>query len=64
MKIKPNETYTEFCKRLRYACKLTMVQFAEEVGIAKSTLWLIEKKGKTPSFTTQKKIDNFAKTVK
>ena len=64
MKIKPKETYGEFCKRLRYACKLTQSQFAEEVGIAKSSVYLYEVKGQTPSFENQKKIDEFAKTVK
>lgn len=64
MKIRPKETYQEFCKRLRYACKLTQEQFAEEVGISKSSVWLYETKGTIPSFENQKKIDEFAKTVR
>ena len=64
MKIKPKETYGEFCKRLIFACKLTQEQFAEKVGIAKSSVWLYETKGATPSFINQKKIDEFSKTVR
>lgn len=64
MKIKPKETYGEFCKRIRYTCKLTQSQFAEEVGIVKSSVYLYEVKGTTPSLRNQKKIDDYAKTIK
>lgn len=64
MKIRKNESYGEFCKRLRYACKFTQIQFAEEVGIAKSSVFLYEVRNTTPSFENQRKIDEFAKTVK
>lgn len=63
MKIKPNEKYGEFCKRLRYACKLTQGQFAEEVGISKSSVVKYEK-GDRPSFINQRKIDDYAEKVK
>lgn len=64
MQIKSNETYGEFCKRIRYACKLTQDQFALKVGISKSSIYLYEVKGNTPNFTNQKKLDEFARQVK
>lgn len=64
MKIKKSETYREFCKRLRFACKLTQKEFGEKVGIVRSSIWRYEKKGETPSFENQKKIDLFALSVK
>ena len=63
MKIKPKETYGNFCKRIRYACKFTQEQLAEEIGVSKSSIFLFES-GKTPSLGNQRKIDEYAKTVK
>lgn len=63
MKIKKGETYPEFVKRVRIAAKLTQVEMALRMGISPSTLSRWENGINVPHFS-QRRIDEFAKTIK
>lgn len=64
MKIKKNETYAEFIKRVRTKAKYTQQEFAEELGVERTTIYYWEIEHRTPSLKSQRKIDEFASRIK
>lgn len=63
MKIKKGETYGEFVKRVRLGAKLTQIEMALRMGVNPSTLSRWENGAEIPHFS-QRRIDEFAKTIK
>ena len=64
MKIKKNETYGDFLKRIRTNAKLTQLQFCQLTGFCKTSVSMWENNRSQPSLPSQRHIDDFAKTVK
>lgn len=63
MKIKNGETYAEFVKRVRLGAKLTQVEMALRMGLNPTTLSRWENGAEIPHYS-QRRIDEFAKTIK
>ena len=63
MKIKRNETYADFLKRIRQTAKITQEELALRLGVSEMSVWAWEN-GRNPSFASKRAIDEFAKTIK
>lgn len=64
MKIKRNETYGSFIKRIRQTAKLTQSDFAIAVGVGATSVNQWENGKYEPNFVSKRAIDEFAKTIK
>ena len=64
MRIKKNESYAEFIARIRQKTKYTQRELAELMGFEVTIVNLWETGKRTPSMKSQRKIDEFAKSVK
>jgi DNA-binding transcriptional regulator YiaG len=64
MKIKRNETYGLFIKRIRQTAKLRQVDLALRLGFTSQTISNWERGRVQPPPYSQKLIDEFAKTIK
>ena len=64
MKIKRNETYGEFVKRIRQTAKLTQEDLALRLGFTYQTISNWERGKVQPPLYSQKIIDEFAKKLK
>ena len=64
MKIKRNETYGAFIKRIRQTAKLTQADFAIAVGVGANSVSQWENGKYEPNFVSKRAIDEFAKTIK
>lgn len=64
MKIKTNENYSDFIKRVRAKSKYTQQELATALGVERTTIYYWEIEKRTPSLKNQRKIDEFAKTIK
>ena len=64
MKIKRGETYADFIKRIRRKAKITQEEFGLRTGFCKASVCGWESGKCVPSFTSQRVIDDFAKTIK
>lgn len=64
MKIKKGESYSEFIARIRQKTKYTQRELAEFMGFEVTIVNLWENGRKIPSMKSQRKIDEFAKTIK
>lgn len=64
MKIKKNETYADFIKRVRAKAKYTQQELAAELGVERTTIYYWEIERRTPSLKSQRKIDEFANGIK
>lgn len=64
MKIKSNENYADFIKRVRKKAKYTQQEFAEALGVERTTIYYWETENRKPSLKSQRKIDEFASTIK
>ena len=63
MKIKRNETYGAFVKRVRTAAKLTQAEFGMRLGFTYQTISNWERGANVPLWS-QKIVDEFAKKLK
>ena len=63
MKIKRNETYGSFLRRIRETAKITQEELALRLGVSDVSVWNWEN-GRNPSFASKRAIDEFAKTIK
>ncbi len=63
MKIKRNETYGVFIRRIRETAKITQEEFALRCGVSETSVWSWEN-GKNPSFASKRAIDEFARKIK
>lgn len=64
MKIKRNETYGQFVKRIRQAANLTQRDFAAATGLGRSSVMAWENGKFEPSFVSRRVIVEFAKKIK
>lgn len=64
MKIKRNETYGAFIKRIRQTAKLTQADFAIAVGVGANSVNQWEKGHYEPNFVSKRAIDEFARKIK
>lgn len=64
MKIKRNETYGSFIKRIRQTAKLTQADFAIAVGVGANSVSQWEKGHYEPNFVSKRAIDEFARKIK
>lgn len=64
MKIKRNETYGAFIKRIRQTAKLTQTDFAIAVGVVVSSVSQWENGKYEPNFVSKRAIDEFARKIK
>ena len=64
MKIKRNETYGAFIKRIRQTAKLTQADFAIAVGVGVNSVSQWEKGKYEPNFVSKRAIDEFARKIK
>jgi transcriptional regulator with XRE-family HTH domain len=64
MKIKKGESYSEFIARIRQKTKYTQRELAEIMGFEVTIVNLWENGRQNPSMKSQRKIDEFAKTIK
>ena len=63
MKIKRNETYGQFVKRIRQTAKLTQAEFGLRLGFTYQTISNWERGANVPLWS-QKIVDEFAKKLK
>jgi transcriptional regulator with XRE-family HTH domain len=63
MKINKGETYGSFVKRVRLGAKLTQMEMALRIGVNPTTISRWENGAKIPHYS-QRRIDEFAKTIK
>ena len=63
MKIKKNETYADFLKRIRETAKITQQELALRLGVSENSVGGWEK-GRNPSFASKRAIDEFASKIK
>ena len=64
MKIKRNETYGAFIKRIRQTAKLTQADFAIATGLGRNSVSQWEKGHYEPNFVSKRAIDEFARKIK
>ena len=64
MKIKRNETYGAFIKRIRQTANLTQQDFATAVGVSETSVSLWESGKNEPNFVSRRAIDEFARKIK
>jgi transcriptional regulator with XRE-family HTH domain len=64
MKIKRNETYGSFIKRIRQTAKLTQADFAIAVGVGANSISQWENGKYEPNFVSKRAIDEFARKIK
>ena len=63
MKIKKNETYADFLKRIRYTNNLTQADLALRFGFARSSICAWESGNAKPRLSTKREIDRLAKKI-
>lgn len=64
MKIKRNETYGQFIKRIRQTAKLTQADFAAATGLGVGFVSQWENGKYEPNFVSKRAIDEFARKIK
>jgi DNA-binding transcriptional regulator YiaG len=64
MKIKRNETYGQFVKRIRQTANLTQEDFATATGLGVNSVCQWEKGRYEPNFISRRAIDEFARKIK
>ena len=64
MKIKHNETYGQFVKRIRQTANLTQEDFATATGLGVNSVCHWEKGRYEPNFISRRAIDEFARKLK
>ena len=64
MKIKRNETYGSFIKRIRQTAKLTQADFAIATGLGRNSVSQWENGKYEPNFVSKRAIDEFARKIK
>ena len=64
MKIKRNETYGAFIKRIRQTANLTQADFAIAVGVGANSVSQWENGKYEPNFVSKRAIDEFARKIK
>lgn len=60
MKIKRGENYAAFVRRVRLKKKYTVAEFANEIGVSSTIVFLWESGKRNPSFKNQRLIDDLA----
>lgn len=64
MKIKRNETYGAFVKRIRERANLTQLDFCLRTGLCQSSVSDWESGKRQPNFVSRRAIDEFARKIK
>lgn len=64
MKIKRNETYGQFVKRIRQKANLTQEDFATATGFGVNSVSQWENGKNEPNFVSRRAIDEFARKIK
>lgn len=64
MKIKRNETYGSFVKRVRLGAKLTQTEFAHRLGFSYQTISNWERGVTQVPLHSQRVVDEFARKIK
>lgn len=64
MKIKRNETYGAFVKRIRQTANLTQADFCAASGFGHSAVSAWETGKSEPNFVSRRAIDEFARKIK